>query len=142
MTTKSTIANIIDTARNWIVAGADTDNAEMKADHNEALAAYDDAIEAGDLIAAVNECISLARDWASNDRSGFEALDKLTDVIGEEFDYPVTGDDIPFGATENGKVVGFELLRGEWHVIVAWDNQARTAETPERLADFGLEVPA
>ena len=65
-----TIETAIAEARDWL-ATDNGDDPRLTDDLETALAAFDRAIDAGDLDGALSACEDIAYDWASGDRSGF-----------------------------------------------------------------------
>ena len=63
-------------ARDWL-ATDNGDDARLTRDLAVALGNFDHAVEDGGLAAAHSECVAIAYEWASNDRSGFGLLDAL-----------------------------------------------------------------
>jgi hypothetical protein len=132
MNATTIINNAIAEARAWIVAGTDTDNAEMKTDHAGALNEFDACVKEDRLVAACNICIDLAREWASADYSGFPKLDRLTDLLGEELEFN--------GPDEDDSFIVRHLFRknGRWTVLCGWDSHNSTEEDANILVDAGL----
>lgn len=95
-------------ARDWLATDPG-DDARMTKDLALALNAYNAAIEAGDLAEALRECESISYDWASGDRSGFQALYGLVGLVGEW---------VSFCDAEEVLVQGYALdAEGRWSVI-------------------------
>ena len=132
MNATTTIDNAIAEARNWIVAGTDTDNADMKADHEAALVEFDECVADGFLALACNPLIDLARKWASNDRSGFAAFDELTDLIGERHEFNGTDG-------TDGFILRRLILRdGRWVADCGWDGEVQRDQDADILVEAGL----
>lgn len=131
MNATNIINNAIETARAWIVNGTDTENAEMKADHEAALAEFDEAVSSGFLAQACNPLIDLARKWASNDRSGFDKFDNLTDLIGERIEFSGPHGDDAFILRR------LFLREGRWVADCGWDGEVQTEEDANILVDSG-----
>lgn len=122
--------NIIDRAivqaESWIAVGAGFGLEQSRIDHRLLLIAFHEAVCVGDFLDALGTCATLARKWASGDRSGFSLLDALCSGVGETLDI------------DNGRVMGFERdTSGEWGVLIAWDGNVSTVETVERAAELG-----